>query len=639
MSGSATPTKTVDATGSIFVDSVLVGTGWSSSTVTYAFPTLVSDYSYSKYNDGFNTITTQQKNAALFAMEKSFGGSANDGFSVEGFTNLNFTQGNSTNATFRFAESSVPNTAEVADFPGSLVTTSDTADDGDIWFGTAYVGTIYDMRTPVAGNYAWHTLIHELGHALGLKHAQENLVYGQMPDETNSVEFTVMSYRSYVGDIGGSYVYEEFGAPQTFMMADIAALQHMYGADYSTNSGTTVYKWTPGSGNTLVNGEVAIAPGANRIFATVWDGGGNDTYDLSAYTTTLNIDLRPGKYSVFSATQLANLGGGPNDGFARGNIFNALLFKGDLRSLIENAVGGSGGDTIIGNQGANTLSGNGGADKLFGLDGNDALNGGTGGDTLDGGNGNDTLRGGAGADILKGGAGTDTASYSDATKGVVASLLKPGDNTNDALGDTYSSIENLVGTKFADKLFGNAANNVLNGGNGVDTLTGGAGNDTLNGGLGGDTLIGGTGVDTATYVNATVGVTANLANAGLNTNEAKGDTYSGIENLFGSGFADKLTGNTGENKLIGYKGNDTLTGGSGADIFVFAAGYGRDTITDFKNNEDNIDLQSYNFSSVSSVLSKAVTVGDNVEIRLTSTDVIILKNFVKASLDASDFIL
>lgn len=58
------------------------------------------------------------------------------------------------------------------------------------------------------------------------------------------------------------------------------------------------------------------------------------------------------------------------------------------------------------------------------------------------------------------------------------------------------------------------------------------------------------------------GVTANLANAGLNTNEAKGDTYSGIENLFGSAFGDKLTGNTGENTLTGY--NDTLTGGSRA---------------------------------------------------------------------------
>ena len=638
MSALATPTKTVDATGSIFVDSVLVGTGWDASTVTYAFPTFVTDYSYNKYSSGFNTVSVDQKNAALFAMEKSFGGSANDGFSVEGFTNLNFAEGNSTNATFRFAESSVPDTAEVADFPGNIIT-ADSADDGDIWFGTAYAGTSNDMRNPVAGNYAWHTLIHELGHALGLKHAQENFVYGQMPDETNSVEFTVMSYRSFIGDTSGGYDYEGFGAPQTFMMADIAALQHMYGADYSTNSGATVYKWTPGSGTTVVNGQVAIAPGDNRIFATVWDGGGNDTYDLSAYTTGVTVDLRPGEHSVFSSAQLAYLGGGPNNGFARGNIFNALLFNGDLRSLIENAVGGSGADTLRGNQAVNTLSGNGGADTLFGFDGNDTLNGGAGTDRLDGGNGNDTLVGGTGADRLIGGAGADTASYSNATKAVVASLIKPSDNTNDAAGDTYSSIENLTGSKFADKLIGNTANNNLRGGAGNDTLGGAAGNDTLRGGAGADKLVGGSGIDTASYSTATKGVIASLANAAINTNEAKGDTYSSIENLFGSTFADKLIGNSGANRLIGYHGNDTLTGGAGADVFAFEKGYGRDTITDFQNNVDDIDLRSYNFSSLSSVLSKAVQVGSAVEIRLTSTDVIVLKDFAKASLDAHDFLL
>ncbi|MCR6501849.1 M10 family metallopeptidase C-terminal domain-containing protein [Shinella sp. CPCC 101442] len=638
MSGSATTTKNINATGSIFVDSLLVGKGWSASTVTYAFPTVVTDYSYSKYNSGFSTISYAQKNTALFAMETSFGGKANDGFSVEGFTNLNFTVGNSTNATFRFAQSSVPGTAEVADFPGNVIN-SDSADDGDIWFGTADAGTIYDLRKPVAGNYAWHTLIHELGHALGLKHAQEDLVYGKMPDATNSIEFTVMSYRTYIGDTNGYYSYEEFGAPQTFMMADIAALQHMYGADYSTNSGATVYKWTPGSGDTLVNGELAIAPGENRIFATLWDGGGNDTYDLSAYTNGVKIDLRPGEHSVFDAAQLAYLSGGPNGGFARGNIFNALLFKGDLRSLIENATGGSGNDTIRGNQAVNSISGNNGADALFGLDGNDTLNGGAGADQLDGGNGNDTLLGGAAADTLIGGAGTDTASYSNATKGVVANLATPSSNTNDAAADTYSSIENLTGTNFVDRLVGSTGDNNLRGGDGADTLDGGTGNDTLNGGTGGDTLIGGFGTDTANYSLATIGVTASLANAGVNTNEASGDTYSSIENLFGSAFGDKLIGNAGLNRIAGYTGNDTLTGGSAGDIFVFASGYGRDTITDFQNNVDDIDLQSYNFSSASSVLSKAVQVGADLEIRLSSVDVLILKQFTKASLDATDLIL
>lgn len=247
---------------------------------------------------------------------------------------------------------------------------------GDIWFGTAYAGSVDDLRKPVAGNYAWHTLLHELGHSLGLKHGHEADAYGASPKQYDSIEYSIMTYRGHIGaDIEGNYYDEQFGAPQTFMMSDIAALQHMYGADFTTNNGNTVYKWTPGSGVTFVNGAAGISPGANRIFATIWDGGGNDTYDLSAYSTALKIDLRPGKASTFSIDQLAWLGGGPNDGFAAGNIFNALQYRGDIRFLIENVKGGSAGDAITRNQAANVLWGYGGNDMLNGDTGNDTLYG------------------------------------------------------------------------------------------------------------------------------------------------------------------------------------------------------------------------------------------------------------------------
>jgi serralysin len=421
MSGTGKSLKFAKATGNSVVDSLLTGVSWS-GTITYSFPTLAKSYAYGfeKYF-GFTSVSAAQKNAALFAMEQSFGPAANDGFSVEGFTNASFAPGSAGTGTIRFAQTALAETS-YAYLPALHAAA------GDIWFGTAYAGTADDYRKPVAGSYAWHTHLHEL--ALGLKHGHESDVYGATPTQYDSIEYSVLSYRAYVGaDIGGSYSYEQFGAPQTFMMGDIAALQEMYGADFTTNSGNTVYKWTPGSGATFVNGAVGISPGANRIFATIWDGGGKDTYDLTAYTTALKIDLRPGKASTFSIDQLAWLDGGPNGGFAAGNIFNALLYRGDTRSLIENVKGGSAGDAITGNQAANVLWGYAGNDTLNGDTGNDVLYGGSGSDRLYGGKGNDQIFGetgndliyaGAGADRLNGGSGTDSFVFKALSDSTVA---------------------------------------------------------------------------------------------------------------------------------------------------------------------------------------------------------------------------
>jgi len=536
MTGTNKTSKFVTDTGNQLIDGVISTYAWGGTSITYAFPTSTSSYSYTdETSNNFASISLAQEKAARFALDKSTGNAANDGFSVEGFTNIGISEGSDSTANLRFAQSGKPPTA-YASYPF----TNDRA--GDTWFGTTY-----DYRSPVAGDYAWHTMIHELGHALGLKHGHEADIYPALPADKDSLEYSVMTYNTFIGDDAGGYKYEEFGAPQTFMMADIAALQHMYGADFSTNNGETVYKWTPGSGNTVIDGTIAIAPGANRIFATIWDGGGTDTFDLTSYTTGLKVDLRPGRYSLFSEDQSAYLGGGPNDGFARGNIFNALLFEGDTRSLIENVRGGSGNDSIRGNQLVNSLSGN---------DGNDTLNGDKGNDRLYGGAGNDTLIGGTGADKLSGSSGTDTASYAAATKGVTADLTDADENTNDADGDTYFSIENLTGSDFDDRLYGTSGNNAISAGDGDDLLVGGAGADKL---------LGGSGTDTVTYSTATKGVVVDFNNAAVNTNDAAGDTYSSIENLNGSSYADKLYGNSGANAMTGWAGADLMSGGGGKD--------------------------------------------------------------------------
>ena len=218
-----------------------------------------------------------------------------------------------------------------------------------------------------------------------------------------------MTYRTYIGESLTGYTYEQWGAPQTYMMLDIAALQHMYGADFTINGGNTIYTWSPASGTTRSSTATpAIEPGGNRIFATIWDGGGTDTYDLSNYDTNLTHRPAPGRLFDLLAAQLANLGGGPNGGYARGNVFNALQYDGDPRSLIENAIGGSGADVFRGNAAGNRLTGNAGNDTLFGEDGDDVLDGGSGVDALHGDAGDDVLFYDAADAGIDGGIGTDT---------------------------------------------------------------------------------------------------------------------------------------------------------------------------------------------------------------------------------------
>ena len=396
MSGTGNSTVGVTATGSDFIDGVLYGVGWGDSTVYYSFPANNSEYGYTGEPGTFGTISTAQKYAANMALNTFYGNAAQDGFSIEGFTNLNIAYTNNNGAHVRIAET---NTDPYGFGTAWGYYPSTGVKGGDIWFYANY-------RSPEAGNYSWATMFHEIGHAMGLKHGNETggVANTAIPSQWDSMEYSVMTYRSYVGGPTTGYTNETWGYAQSYMMADIAALQQMYGADYTTNSGNTVYKWNPNSGDTLVNGEVGIDAGGNRIFATIWDGGGKDTYDLTAYSTDLVIDLRPGGYSKFSDVQLANLGDG---NYSRGNIFNALLFNNDNRSLIENAKGGSGNDFILGNDAKNTLKGNNGKDTLKGEKGNDKLFGGNGKDKLFGGGGKDKLDSGRGNDKLKGNGGND----------------------------------------------------------------------------------------------------------------------------------------------------------------------------------------------------------------------------------------
>lgn len=360
----------VSATNNADIDGLLAGTKWS-GTISYSFPTSSSTYA-NPYSGGDGEPTTAGFSAAPTQMQAAINYAI---ALIKSYTNASIAYNGSGTADIMIAQSPAANPTSYAYYPGNY------AAGGDVWFGTQY-----DYTQAQLGNYYFTTALHELGHALGLKHSQETggVANVAVPTAHDDSEYTVMSYRSYVGGPLTGYTNEAYGYPQTYMANDILALQTMYGANYTAHNESTIYTWSPTTGQEFINGVAQLAPGggaggaADRIYDTIWDGGGADTYDLSNYTTNLTINLNPGASSLFSTTQLAYLG---NDHYASGNVYNAYLYNNDSHSYIENANGGSGNDTIIGNAIANVLKG--GA-------GNDTITGGGGNDTIDGGSGNDT---------------------------------------------------------------------------------------------------------------------------------------------------------------------------------------------------------------------------------------------------------
>ena len=343
--------------GTLAVDAVDSGTKWATNSLTYSFPTSASFYTGAfgmTYGSGepsnnFKAFTTVQQNATatILGMYSA----------VANLTFTRMTESSTQTATLRYAESDAPTTAWGYD-------PSTAPEGGDAWFNNS----THWYDNPTVGNYAWLTIMHETGHLLGLKHPQDTSgSFGAVPASQDSLEYSVMSYRSYTGaSTTGGLTNATWSFPTTLMEYDVAALQYMYGANYNTNSGNTVYSWNPNTGQESINGVAQTAPGGNTIFMTIWDGGGTDTYDFSNYTTNLSINLQPGSWTTTSTAQLANLGSGH---YAIGNIFNALEYKNNPLSLIENAVGGAGNDTIIGNAANNKLTGGAGNDTIDGVSG------------------------------------------------------------------------------------------------------------------------------------------------------------------------------------------------------------------------------------------------------------------------------
>ncbi len=497
-----------------------------------------------------------------------------------------------------FARAAMESWANVTGIQMVEVTTPDTA---DIVFVNNDTGGAYTVWEAVSGgyitgatvnipswwidgdeynlnSYSFQTYIHEVGHALGLGHAgpyngtatyrTDSAEIGDNIYLNDSWQATIMSYFSQTDNtsIDASYAYT-----LTPMVADILAVHSMYGTPTTIRTGDTVYGYNSTAGGYLDHFSEVTSP----IAATIYDNGGIDTIDLSQVTADQKIvliaeqasDIMGGTGNLFIArgVEIENAISGSGDDTLTGNDTTGGVglnltagsswgaAVGDSFTSIENVTGSDFSDTIIGSAGDNvlkggagndTLDGRQGADELFGGagndtlrggwgTGNDVLHGGDGDDTLEGGAGNDFLAGGAGADHHDGGAGIDFVDFRDIVGGGVGWNMIADVAWGKADGDTFTSIENVWGSLYDDKFVGSNDRNVLIGGGGHDYVDGRGGNDVIYGGWGDDELLGGTGND----------------------------------------------------YLHGGHYNDTYTGESGADTFVFTQH--QDVITDFDAAESD----------------------------------------------------
>ena len=369
--------------------------------ISYAFPLAVSDFASTPAS--FSPATPAQRSATETAFHL-----------ISSYTQLSAVELPSDQAVNATVKIGISNGSSAYQPTANL-------NGGDTVLGSNGVvpASIDNGNGPVPqyfGTDGFNTIMHELGHAVGLKHGHYEIKAADESDQSaglpfhynvvlspqyNDNEYSVMTYASYLGSFinpsaPSTTEAQPGSSPQSYMMFDIAALQVMYGANFDKVGARNTYRWDSNGAETI-NDTVAPYTGVSsekKIFTTIWTQGAAATYDLHNFAQNQVDDLRPGGYLKFSDTQIAELNNASTDPAynAHGNVYNALLYHGDMRSEIANLTTGDGNDTLIGNDRDNKLSGGAGVDTISTNGGNDMVHGGAGADLITFGSGDSVLQ-------------------------------------------------------------------------------------------------------------------------------------------------------------------------------------------------------------------------------------------------------